>query len=79
MNIPEDFSKMAEWLRCLDVGARVSIRPPDECIPRVTYAVALTCPGVTFGEVRGDGDTLENAFFAAVVRREDALSQKEAA
>lgn len=80
MNHEMDFDKMGAALRSIGVGARFGIRLPDECIDRTIYSCELDCEGVPFGRVFGNGDTIENAFFQAVVRREQALAdQKQAA
>lgn len=75
-----DFGKLGEALRAAGIGCRFGIRYPDELIDRMIFTCALDCPGITFGEVIYSANSLEDAFFGACVRREDALArQKQAA
>lgn len=76
MIIPKEFAMMEKALRSLGRNGRMGFYRSD-LVMGDRFLVALDCPGVIGGEVRGVADTLENAFYQATVRLDDA--QKQAA
>jgi hypothetical protein len=79
MMFPDEIGKVAEALKAIGLKSRFGYRPADEFIPRDTFFVAIDCDGVPAGEIRHTADTLEDALFGAIVRREDALAHQKLA
>ena len=72
MRVPEQFNELERALRGLGHNGRVGIRFADEFIPEDRFFVAFDCDGAPGGEVRSCAASLENAFYGAVVRLDDA-------
>jgi hypothetical protein len=79
MQFPNEIGKVAEALKAIGLKSRFGYRPADELIPRDTFFVALDCDGVPGGEIYHTADSLENALFGAIVRREQVIADRRIA
>jgi hypothetical protein len=74
-----DWTALDNALRSSGVGCRFGICYPDEFFDHFRYCCEMDCEGVPFGRVIAHARTLEDAFFLATVKREDARKDKQCA